>query len=121
MTEPGKPAAPAAAASHSGWRNWGTLAGAILASGSLFAFFLLFALDLMGKGKGNPYLGILCYVVAPSFRENEVDLVDAHMDDGRGRFVGGRGLRSCRSRSGRSGGLLRLQQGHRKCSSEHNT
>ena len=67
MTEPGKPAAPAAAASHSGWRNWGTLAGAILASGSLFAFFLLFALDLMGKGKGNPYLGILCYVVAPSF------------------------------------------------------
>ncbi len=56
---------PSTGQSH--FRNWYSLAGAIIASGSLFAFFLLFALDLMGGGRSNPYLGILCYVVAPSF------------------------------------------------------
>ncbi len=65
QTSPGE--GPPGPAPQSGWRNWLTIAGAILASGSLFAFFLLLALDLMGKGRGNPYLGILCYVVAPSF------------------------------------------------------
>jgi nitrate/TMAO reductase-like tetraheme cytochrome c subunit len=54
-------------ASHSIWHNWVSLAGVVLAAGSLFAFLLLFALDLMGRGSGNPYLGILCYVVAPGF------------------------------------------------------
>jgi len=39
----------------------------VIAAGSLFAFLLLFALDLLGRDAGNPYLGILCYVVAPGF------------------------------------------------------
>jgi hypothetical protein len=38
-----------------------------VASGSLFAFLLLFALDLMGQAANNPYLGILTYIVAPGF------------------------------------------------------
>jgi len=49
------------------WKNWTSIAGAILASGSLFAFLLLFSMDMMGKGKTNPYLGILCYVITPGF------------------------------------------------------
>jgi nitrate/TMAO reductase-like tetraheme cytochrome c subunit len=49
------------------WRNWYSLAGAIIASGSLFAFLFLFTLDMTGSGKSNPYMGILCYVVAPFF------------------------------------------------------
>ncbi len=48
-------------------RNWISLAGAIVASGGLFSFLLLTALDLMGKSANNPYLGILTYVVAPFF------------------------------------------------------
>jgi nitrate/TMAO reductase-like tetraheme cytochrome c subunit len=52
---------------QSGWRNWISVAGAVVASGSLFAFLLLFTLDMSGKERGNPYLGILCYVVAPFF------------------------------------------------------
>ena len=47
-------------------RNWLSLAGLILAIGSFFAFVLLFAIDLMAK-HGNPYMGILTYVVAPGF------------------------------------------------------
>src|ERR1700733_13650683 len=53
--------------SHSIWHNWISLAGVVLAAGSLFAFLLLFTLDLTGRSSGNPYLGILCYVVAPGF------------------------------------------------------
>ncbi len=49
------------------WRNWISLAGGIVAAGSLFSFLLLTALDLMGRGANNPYLGILTYVVAPGF------------------------------------------------------
>lgn len=49
------------------WRNWISLAGLVLAGGSLFAFLLLLALDFMGHGSANPYLGILCYIVAPGF------------------------------------------------------
>lgn len=49
------------------WHNWISLAGVVLAASSLFAFLLLFALDLMRRDSGNPYLGILCYVVAPGF------------------------------------------------------
>src|ERR1700731_184260 len=52
---------------HLIWHNWISLAGVVIAAGSLFAFLLLFALDLMGRDAGNPYLGILCYVVAPGF------------------------------------------------------
>jgi len=48
------------------FRNWLSLAGAIIALGSLFAFLLLFAIDLFAH-HGNPYMGILAYVVAPGF------------------------------------------------------
>ncbi|MCU0771313.1 MAG: NapC/NirT family cytochrome c [Verrucomicrobia bacterium] len=47
-------------------RNWISLAGAIVALGSFFAFLLLFVIDIM-QHQGNPYLGILAYVVAPMF------------------------------------------------------
>jgi len=54
----------------SGWkrcfRNWLSLAGLIVAVGSGFAFILLFAIDLFAH-QGNPYMGILAYVVAPGF------------------------------------------------------
>jgi len=49
------------------WRNWITFAGTVVASGALFAFLLLLTLDLTGKGAKNPYMGILCYIVAPGF------------------------------------------------------
>src|SRR5688572_24709107 len=47
-------------------RNWLSLAGAIVASGGIFAFFVLFAIDLLGRAS-NPYMGILAYVVSPAF------------------------------------------------------
>jgi hypothetical protein len=47
-------------------RNWISLAGAIIAVGSLFAFLFLFVLDVL-KHQSNPYMGILAYVVAPAF------------------------------------------------------
>jgi len=47
-------------------RNWLSAAGFVIALGSLFAFLLLFAIDLFAH-HGNPYMGILAYVVAPGF------------------------------------------------------
>jgi nitrate/TMAO reductase-like tetraheme cytochrome c subunit len=47
-------------------RNWFSLAGMVIAGASFFAFLLLFALDFFSK-KGNPYMGILAYLVAPGF------------------------------------------------------
>lgn len=67
MTEPEAASAQADPARQSIWRNWCSFAGAIVASGGLFSFLFLFTLDMTGKGRGNPYLGILCYVVAPFF------------------------------------------------------
>ncbi len=67
MTEASPPPAAPGPAHQSIWRNWFSFAGLIVATGSLFAFFFLFTLDITGSGKSNPYLGILCYVVAPSF------------------------------------------------------
>ncbi|MGH7994957.1 MAG: hypothetical protein ACREFX_01240, partial [Opitutaceae bacterium] len=55
-------AEPARQRTLSVWQNWISLAGAIVGGGSLFAFLLLFAFDVMGGGRTNPYLGILCYV-----------------------------------------------------------
>lgn len=49
------------------WRNWISLSGGIVAIGSFFAFLLLFAFDVFAGGQGNPYVGILSYVVAPGF------------------------------------------------------
>src|SRR5215212_3667354 len=48
------------------FRNWFSLAGGIIALGGFFAFLLLFAIDLFAH-HGNPYMGILAYVVAPGF------------------------------------------------------
>ena len=67
MTEPAPDSGPGIPERQSNWRNWYTLGGGIVATGSLFAFLFLFALDMTGKSTGNPYLGILCYVVAPAF------------------------------------------------------
>src|SRR6185503_13156255 len=47
-------------------RNWVSASGMVVALGSLFAFLLLFAIDLFAHD-GNPYMGILAYVVAPGF------------------------------------------------------
>jgi nitrate/TMAO reductase-like tetraheme cytochrome c subunit len=47
-------------------RNWVSLAGALIAAGSFFSFLLLLTLDLL-SAHGNPYMGILAYVVAPGF------------------------------------------------------
>jgi len=54
-----------------GWRlsmlrNWLSLAGLIVAAGSLFSFLLLFVLDSVAHFT-NPYIGILTYLVAPGF------------------------------------------------------
>lgn len=50
----------------SSFKNWISLSGSILAIGSLFAFLFLVAMDTMAHN-GNPYLGILTYIVAPAF------------------------------------------------------
>jgi hypothetical protein len=48
------------------FQNWLSWTGAVIAVGALFAFVLLFAIDLISHD-GNPYMGILTYVVAPGF------------------------------------------------------
>ncbi|BET65372.1 NapC/NirT family cytochrome c [Opitutales bacterium ASA1] len=48
------------------FRTWISLAGFILSVGAAFAFCFLFAIDLFAHG-GNPYMGILAYLVAPAF------------------------------------------------------
>ncbi len=45
-------------------QNWISLIGAVFAMGSIFAFLLLFAIELF-LPHSNPYMGILVYVVAP--------------------------------------------------------
>ena len=67
MSEPASPAPVTPPASRSIWRNWLSLAGAIIGGGSLFAFILLLVIDQFGPGKHNPYVGILSYLVAPGF------------------------------------------------------
>jgi hypothetical protein len=47
-------------------RNWLSLSGLVVVIGSMFSFFLLFLLDALAH-TSNPYIGILTYVVAPSF------------------------------------------------------
>src|SRR3989442_9174182 len=47
-------------------RNWVTLFGGVIALGSLFSFLLLLLLDVLAHS-ANPYIGILTYLVAPSF------------------------------------------------------
>ena len=47
-------------------RNWISLTGAVIAVASFFAFLLLFSLDFFAQ-HGNPYMGILAYLVSPLF------------------------------------------------------
>ena len=47
-------------------RNWLSMSGLVVVSGSLFSIFFLFLLELMSGGS-NPYVGILTFVVAPAF------------------------------------------------------
>ncbi|HEV2392006.1 MAG TPA: NapC/NirT family cytochrome c [Verrucomicrobiae bacterium] len=47
-------------------RNWLSMSGLVVALGSLFAFLLLFLLDLFAHF-ANPYIGVLTYLVAPGF------------------------------------------------------
>jgi len=44
--------------------NWISLTGAMLATGSVFAFLLLLAIELF-LPRSNPYMGLLLYVVSP--------------------------------------------------------
>ncbi len=48
------------------FRNWLSLAGLVIVVGSVFSFFLLLLLDALAPF-ANPYVGILTYLVAPSF------------------------------------------------------
>jgi len=48
------------------FHNWLTLLGGLISLGGLFSFLLLFAVDIFSH-HGNPYMGILAYVVAPGF------------------------------------------------------
>ena len=47
-------------------RNWLSLTGLVVGTGSLFSFFLLVVLDALAHSS-NPYIGILTYLVAPGF------------------------------------------------------
>ena len=47
-------------------KNWMSVTGLIIAGGGLFAFLFLFSIDLISH-HGNPYMGILAYVIAPGF------------------------------------------------------
>lgn len=55
-------------------RNWISLTGLILAGSAVFAFILLFAIDIVAH-HSNPYMGILAYVVAPFFFFSGVGLM----------------------------------------------
>ena len=48
------------------FRNWLSLTGLLVVVGSVFSFFLLLLLDALAPF-ANPYVGILTYLVAPSF------------------------------------------------------
>jgi nitrate/TMAO reductase-like tetraheme cytochrome c subunit len=48
------------------FRNWISLAGLVLMAASIFSFILLFFLDAIAYSS-NPYVGILTFLVAPSF------------------------------------------------------
>ena len=48
------------------FRNWLSLTGLVVVVGSLFSFFLLLLLDALAHF-ANPYVGILTFLVAPTF------------------------------------------------------
>ncbi|MCU0782996.1 MAG: NapC/NirT family cytochrome c [Verrucomicrobia bacterium] len=47
-------------------RNWVSLTGLVIMAASLFAFILLFVIDSLAHSS-NPYVGVLTYLVAPTF------------------------------------------------------
>ncbi len=47
-------------------KNWLSMTGLVIVAGSIFSFLFLFMLDATAH-LGNPYLGLLTYVVAPAF------------------------------------------------------
>ncbi len=63
---PADPSPPPPGGTPSIWRNWLTLAGAVLTGSAVFAFLFLFLMDLL-SGHSNAYVGVLCYMVAPGF------------------------------------------------------
>lgn len=66
MPEPTSPN-PAPEPQHpSIFKNWLSFAGGVLMASSLFAFLLLFFLDIVSHSS-NPYLGILTFLIAPAF------------------------------------------------------
>lgn len=66
MKAPPPPAGRFARLSSVFYRNWISLFGFVLSVAASFAFFFLFGIDLFAHG-GNPYMGILAYIVAPGF------------------------------------------------------
>ena len=48
------------------FNNWISASGAVIAVGALFAFFLLFGMEVTASDS-SPYLGILTFMVAPFF------------------------------------------------------
>ena len=48
------------------FHNWMSLIGLIISAGGIFAFIFLFGIDVFAHD-GNPYMGLLAYVVAPFF------------------------------------------------------
>jgi hypothetical protein len=48
------------------FRNWLSLIGVVIATGSVFAVLFLFATELF-MPRSNPYMGILVYILAPVF------------------------------------------------------
>ncbi|MCX6904110.1 MAG: NapC/NirT family cytochrome c [Verrucomicrobia bacterium] len=66
MNDPA-PAPSATPAPHSSlFRNWTSLIGLAIMVTSLFSFFLLFLLDALAHSS-NPYVGVLTFLVAPTF------------------------------------------------------
>ena len=63
-SQPATPTNPPRRASV--FRNWLSLTGFVVMVGSLFSFLLLFVIEAMAH-VSNPYVGILTYLVAPSF------------------------------------------------------
>ncbi len=47
-------------------RNWLSLTGLVIVTGSLFSFLLLLVMDMLAHFS-NPYVGILAYFIAPGF------------------------------------------------------
>lgn len=63
---PAAPSPPPPGAASTIWRNWLTLAGAVLTGSAVFAFLFLFMMDMLSE-HSNAYVGVLCYMVAPGF------------------------------------------------------